>query len=402
MKNIAIINNGDNGSTGRIAINLYSELKQRGYNALFCYGRGAKSHDDYYRIDSRFSLIIHVLLTRITGLQGFYSNFATSKLFKKFKKNNIDTIYIVCIHGYYLNERRLYNFAAKNNIAIVHIMIDEYPFLGKCAYSNGCERYLSGCGHCPNKTEYPSSLLIDGSSTVFKMKQKVYERLNRAIFVGPEYVVIRAKQSPLFKSLKTEILDEAIDMDIYYPRNTHNLRKKLGIDDDKVVIGCVAPYRGEDNDRKGCRYFIELAKLFKNDKRYVFVHVGYMCKDTISLPPNYIAVGFLSDQNLLAEYFSLPDLFVFPSLLDTMPNACLNSLACGTPLLCFNVSGMPYLANDDIATMVEPKNVIALQNMVLRTSKKDDYIIKKCRDYALSRYDSKKYNDKLINIAKNI
>ena len=63
-----------------------------------------------------------------------------------------------------------------NNIALVHIMIDEYAYGGKCAYNNGCNRYFLGCGNCPNKASYPTSLILDGSKAVFKMKQKAYVR----------------------------------------------------------------------------------------------------------------------------------------------------------------------------------------------------------------------------------
>lgn len=83
-------------------------------------------------------------MVRMTGRQGFYSSSSTTKLLRFFSKANIDTIYIVCIHGYYLNEYKLYKYVADNNIALVHIMIDEYAYGGKCAYNNGCNRYFGG------------------------------------------------------------------------------------------------------------------------------------------------------------------------------------------------------------------------------------------------------------------
>ena len=405
MKNIAIINNGDAGSTGNIAKNLQKLLSTQGYTCIFCYGRGESGNNfDTYRIDSEFELRFHAFLTRITGRQGFYSNRATSKLFKLFKSRRIDTIYVVCIHGYYVNEKRLYKFAVDNHIRLIHIMIDEYAFTGKCAYRNNCKRYLLGCGHCPHQKEYPASQLIDGSSAVFNMKKKAYSKLDNAIFVGPQFVVDQAKASPLFcenKNVKLGILDEAIDMDIYYPRDTKTLRESLCINTGKIIISCVVPYYGGQNERKGGRFFIELARRFESDSRFVFVHVGYRNNNPEDLPRNYIPIGFLKDQDLLAEYFSLGDLFVFPSMLDTMPNACLDALACGTPLLCFDISGMPYIANNEVGTFVEAENVDRLCEVVNKTLPKTDEMIKKCREYALSRYDSKKYNEKLIELGNN-
>ena len=75
--------------------------------------------------------------------------------------------------------------------------------------------------------------------------------------------------------------------------------------------------------------------------------------------------------------FSIGDLFVFPSLLDTMPNACLDSLACGVPLLCFDISGMPYVSDNTVGTFVEARNVTELQKVVQKTVKKNSDIISK-------------------------
>lgn len=402
MKNVAIINNGDAGSTGNIAKNLQKMLSAKGYNCIFCYGRGENGNSiDTYRIDSEFELRYHALLTRITGRQGFYSNSATLKLLELFEAREIDTIYIVCIHGYYINEKRLYEYIANNHIRLIHIMIDEYAFTGKCAYTNNCNNYKNGCGHCPHKKEYPASQLFDGSSEVFEMKKKTYAKLQNAIFVGPQFVVDQAKKSPLFyenRNVELSVLDEAIDMDIYYPRDSTELKQKLGIDESRIIITCVVPYNGGKNDRKGGRFFIELARRFERDSRFAFIHVGYRNNNPEELPSNYIPIGFIMDQNLLAEYFSLGDIFVFPSLLDTMPNACLDALACGTPLLCFDISGMPYIASNEVGTFVEAENVDSLCEIVNKTQHKTQDLVNKCREYALSRYDSKKYNIKLIEL----
>lgn len=406
MRNVAILNNGLRGSTGNIAKNLHRDLLDRGYNSILCFGKGSSVNDaNLYRIGNDWTLRIHAFLTRLTGLQGFFSVIATNRLLGLFKKRSIDTVYIVCIHGYYLNEKKLYRYVADNNIRLVHIMIDEYAYTGKCAYRNGCNRYLSECGNCPNKKEYPTSYFIDGSSWVFRMKKSAYSRLVNSVFVGPEYVVQEAKKSSLFKNTyphgpKLKVLDEAIDMDIYYPRNTEMLRNNLGIDGSKLIISCVVPYDGSPNDRKGGRFFIELARRFENDSRYVFIHVGYRNKNKEDLPSNYIPIGYIYDQNLLAEYFSIGDLFVFPSLLDTMPNACLDALACGTPLLCFDTSGMPYIASQDVGTFVDPRNIDSMSKVIQATIKKSPAVIDRCRQYALKRYDARSYNEKLISIAE--
>jgi len=140
----------------------------------------------------------------------------------------------------------------------------------------------------------------------------------------------------------------------------------------------------------------------EKNPQFIFVHVGYDVKDKKELPSNYIPIGYVNNQTLLTEYYSLFDLFVFPSLADTMPNVCLEALACGTPLLCFNISGMPYIASSDIMTLVEPENTYQMVQVILNTHKKDDGVINRCRNYAISRYDNKKYFEKLLSIMNSM
>ena len=398
-KNIAILNTVFDRSTGKIATGLLNYLIKNGYSAVLCYGRGSKKEDNtHYRIDYPVEFLMHALLCRITGFQGAYSYFATKRLIKKLKGLKIDTIYGISLHGYYLNERLLWKYINENDIKFIYVMIDEYPFRGKCGYSGDCKNYLNGCGNCPRIKEYPKSLFFDKTAKMYEIKKEAYAKLKHTIFVGPEYTIKAGIQSPLLTGIKTEVIDEAIDLNLYYPRNVGGLQEKLHINSNKIIILCIAPFSSE---RKGCKYFLQLAERMREDDRYVFVHVGYD-GDTSLCPSNYIPIGYESDQDKLAQYYSLADLFVFPSLLDTMPNACLEALACGSPLLCFNISGMPYIANAETAIFVEPKNVDQMMEVVKKTGKKSQEIIDRCRDYAKKRYDNQMYFEKLLECGKKI
>lgn len=395
MRNIAIINTVYDKSTGKIASGLFQYLSGKGFNTHFCYGYGKQvNKKNYYRIDTSVEHYWHALSCRLTGQQGGSSLFATKRLIEYLIKNSIDTVYLISLHGYYLNESSFYQYLINKRIAVIYIMIDEYPFRGKCGYSDDCLNYTKGCGNCPKLCEYPKSLFVDRTKKMFNIKRNAYQRFSRKLFVGPEYTIKAALNSPLMEGIDTEIIDEAIDTSLYCPRDSSELMKELGIQEDRIIVLCIAPLSYE---RKGVKYFIELARLFEDQDQYVFVHVGYDSHDKTNLPRNYLAIGYVSDQRLLATYYSMADLFVFPSLLDTMPNACLEALACGTPLLCFNISGMPYIADEKTATFVAPKDVEAMASVIRKTNKKTAYKVQTCRNYALSRYDNKLYYEKLLD-----
>lgn len=399
IKSVAILNPVTTGSTGKIAVGLLKHLLAKNIDAIFCYGRGDRiAEEGFHLMEHKWEIYMHVILTRLFGGQGGYSKFATLRLIKLLRKRRVDTIYVVLLHGYYINEKMLFDYIAKDNIRLVYLMADEYPYLGKCAFADGCDRYKIGCGQCPHIKDYPASWFFDRSTHVWNRKMEAYGKISHLVFVAPKFVIDNAKNTPLMEGKNLTILDEAVNLDVFYPRDTTKLKKRLGIDNDKMVIVCVAPY---PYARKGTQYFIELARMFEEKDKYIFVHVGCW-RTPVGHSSNYIPIGYVNNEEELAEYFSLGDVFVFPSLDDTMPNACLDALGCGTPLLCFDISGMPFIAEPPIGTFVEPHNVHAMAEVVMKLKPKDEKIIKRCRDYALVRYDAKKYNDRLIRIAESL
>lgn len=400
MSKAAIINTCDWGSTGKIAKGLQRYLKSTGVDTLFCYGRGEKHHDgERFLFCSSLEVFLHGLCTKLTGRLNGSSILATKRLIRELRSKGVDRLFIINLHGYVLNERILWRYLVECDAHIVYIMADESAFLGNCSYRGKCDNYKAGCFPCENTTGIVRLICPRVSQNAFLMKKKAYEQLSHIVFVGPEFVIQSAKTSPLLKGERMEIVDEAIDVDINTPRDVTSLRKELGIKDDKVVIGCVAP---ASYPRKGVRYFIEAAKRMEEDDRFVFVQVGYDLNDKSDLPSNYIPIGFINDQKRLSYFYSLSDLFVFPSLQDTMPNSCLDALACGSPLLCFNISGMPYIADERVMTLVEARNVDQMVEVISATQKKNVNVMKTCREYALKRYDNRKYFERLASIMNSI
>jgi len=397
LKNVAIINTCDFGSTGKIAYGLYQHFRDEDFNCSFIYGRGKKvKNEQVFRMEGQFSIYCHYAVTKLIGADGYGSAAATRKLIRKLKQKEIDTVYIVSLHGHYLNENLFFSYLAEEKIKVIYIMIDEYAYLGGCDYSGSCHGYEEKCADCPRNRKNVIARKIKASNRRYMSKYMYYRKLKDPVFVGPEYTIQSAEKTGLLNGLETRILDESINTSLYCPRDTKQFRQELSIPEDKTVIVCVAPF---SYGRKGVRYFYELAKQMQGNDQYIFVHVGYDGKED-TFPSNMIVKGFESNQETLSMYYSLADLFVFPSLQDTMPNACLEALSCGTPLLCFNISGMPYIANEEVADFVEAENVGAMKAVILKTGRKDKATEQKCREYALSRYDSRKYFDKLKELGK--
>ena len=398
MKNIAIINTGSKGSTGKIARNLYHDLKEKGYNVTFCFGHGTdENNPDFNVIDNKFDRYWHSLMSHLLGKQGTHSTFATKRMVSLLKTKQIDTVIALSLHGNYLNQTVFFKYLSKNDIQFLYLMIDEYPYVGKCTGTEGCTKYHHGCGKCEALRLHTPSWFFDRSAELYKWKKRNYDSVKRIAFAGPEFVINMAKLSPMMSERNMFVLDEAINVDTYSPKDANPLRKELGISDDKIVIVTATSYSPE---YKGGLYFDETAARLADDERYVFVHIANDRQGIEKPQKNLIIRGYIETLEEMAVYFSMADLFLFPSLQDTMSNTCLEALACGTPLLCFNISGMPYLGNKDVLTLVESRNVDQLVEIVESSRKKSKDDIKKYREYALTRYNSKEYCGKVLEILR--
>ena len=72
-------------------------------------------------------------------------------------------------------------------------------------------------------------------------------------------------------------------------------------------------------------------------------------------------MGQLHDDVSIAMLYAAADVFVLPSVQDNLPNAVIESLACGTPCVAFNVGGVPNMieheSNGYIAQPLEPEDL---------------------------------------------
>lgn len=391
------------GSTGRIATILKRGYEEKGHKVIICYGSRKESIEElgYFKLTKRIESFLSALYYRIFGYQGVFLRRPTNRLLSIIKEERPDVVQLLNIHGYYIDEFKLLSFLAESGIPTVYSMMDEYAYMGKCVFSYDCDKFKEECKNCKLKKEYPTSLFFDRSSYYFNKKNQVYNSFKDIVFTGVPWVVLRAKQSKLLRDKDVRIVNEPIDLDNYfYPQDATELRKELSIPKGNIVVLTVAVL---SSPRKGGKYFLDLCRQMGSKEGYSFVYVGYDT-DEYETPDNIIKIPYVSSMKRLAELFSLADVFVSTTLSDTIPNACINALGCGTPICGFDLSGLSFIGIKDtsIARLVEPFNISALEEAVSSFSKKDSTLIKKCRDSVYYDYSPDKVVSDYIRIFESI
>ena len=110
--------------------------------------------------------------------------------------------------------------------------------------------------------------------------------------------------------------------------------------------------------------------------------------ENIDVPGNVILLGRISDQTLLARYYSMADVTVIASKKETFSMIVAESLCCGTPVVGFFAGGPEKIALNEYSKFVEygdiEKLADATMNMVSGCTKSEE-ISKK----ALEKYSKK-------------
>ena len=398
--NIAIINSlAKTKSTGKIAYGLYQWLQKK-HNVVLYYGRQdeVEKEENIVRVESNAGNYIHAGLSRLFGDQGYHSSHATKKMITDMKKRRIEVVYLLNIHGYYLNYKMMFDYFSSQGIKIIYLMLDESAFRGKCCASNNCNKYKNECKDCPLVNEYPKSFWVDKSNDLFRLKMEAY-RNNNITFVGINYTVNVAKEAALTQNAKFEVVDEAVDINhTYFPRETTELKKHYNISEDKVIIMGMGPY---SNQSKGGRFLIQAAERMRGNDRVCFIFPAFDGDRSIC-PPNFVPIDYIYNSAEMAKLYSLADLFVCTSYSETVANTCIEALACGTKIVVFNACGMPDCADAEHSTVLEVGDVNGMVKIFSNTKKKSNNDILSCREYAVKRYDSDLYFNKLEELAKRI
>lgn len=241
---------------------------------------------------------------------------------------------------------------------IVWSLHDMWPFTGGCHYDLGCGKYLQSCGACPalgSKKEH------DMSRWLFNRKKKTFKEVNDLTIVGlSRWLGACAEKSSLLKDRRTEILPNGIDVNIFKPVDKITARKMLNLPLNKkmVLFGAMNP---QANPVKGYKHLVAALHHVRNE------HLNFLIFGT-SYPQKHLGLkyeahylGKFADDLSLAVVYSAADVVVVPSVQENLSNVIMEALACGTPVVAFNIGGngdmIAHQQNGYLAAPLEAKDL---------------------------------------------
>jgi glycosyltransferase involved in cell wall biosynthesis len=187
-----------------------------------------------------------------------------------------------------------------------------------------------------------------------------------------------------------------LDLNLFKPVDKATAHREWGLPIAKrlILFGAMSP---TSDHRKGFDFLYKSlkqlnAKWAGKAELVVFGSNKPENSPDFGLPVHYL--GYLQDDVKLSLLYSEVDIMVVPSRQDNLPNTVVESLACGTPVVAFNIGGMSDMIDHKInGYLAKPFDISDLSagiDWVISDEKRHKYLRIKARDKAMLCFDIKK------------
>ncbi|MFW6352005.1 MAG: glycosyltransferase, partial [Bacteroidota bacterium] len=225
-------------------------------------------------------------------------------------------------------------------VPVVWVFHDLWAVTGGCHYPGSCPGFQGSCGNCP-KLKYPGE--NDWSRQIWQKKFEAWKHADMTILCPSNWMAREVKKSRLFGEKRIEVCPYSIETEIFKAIDSSALKKELGIRPSQKVFLFGAVNSMHDT-RKGAHLLVEaLEKLEGRVDPDELVFMDFGAKESPALekvPFRVINLGFVREKEELAKYYAASTAFILPSLEDNLPNTVLESLACETPVVAFDIGGI--------------------------------------------------------------
>ncbi len=392
MKIVHINSTCGTGSNGRIALELALCASKQGHTPWIFSVTGMSNWENTYCIASLSEQRLHAVLSRITGLQGYFSFSSTKRMIAKLEEIKPDIVHLHNMHSNYLNLPALFEYFSKHDVAVILTLHDCWMFTGKCTYPilTDCNNWEKECGYCPQLhiDKVNPTLFFDRTKKCFNDKKKWFAAVPRMAVVGvSDWVTNEAKRSILGIKSPTRIYNW-IDRSVFYPRNANKLSGELHLENKRIVLMVSSSIC----ENKGYGVLIELSKRLNDEYRLVVIGKN---KDNLEIPLNVLHISHTDNTEELANFYSLADVCVNTTRCETFGMVTAEAMSCGTPVVVYNNTASPEIVNERCGIVAENGDIEGVVKAVEEICNKGkEHYESSCVEYVSSNFD------KVINTNK--
>lgn len=259
--------------------------------------------------------------------------FSHPALWASLQKNHFDILHLHWVN----NDTISIEDIAQIDAPVVITLHDEWFYCGAEHYSNlNSTRFIQG--YLANNKDVKG---VDINRWVWERKKKLLDEKKDIYFTVPSrWLYERAKNSYLLKNSNIFLVPNCIEQNVFQP--TPNVNYKTLNGKNVILFGAVD---GGKNPIKGFELLIQALNFIQTLDNCV---LGVFGSDTVhpslltiaSRGVEFYNFGKIYSEKTLAEIYSLSRVTIVPSLVESFGQVAAESLACGTPVVAFDYSGV--------------------------------------------------------------
>lgn len=351
MKVLLLNTSSRTGGAAVAADRLRSSLIRNGIDTSMLVRDKSEGDDKYITVNNTwlrrkinkfrfyFERIIIFLFNKLNRADLFRVSIANTgtDISKMEEVKNADIIHLHWINQGFLSLSDIRKLSALGK-PIVWTMHDMWPCTGICHHARDCNKYHKKCNSCFYLGNKSSN---DLSTKIFLNKAGIYKDAD-ITFVGcSKWLTGRAKESALLINKNVLDIPNTVDQSIFRRKDKYESRRKFNLPLDKklLLFGAL----NITDTRKGVDYLLKALSLIHKDdlELVVFGNIKSEIKQLIPVPIH--PMGYLTEETVIADLYNAVDLFVTSSLEENLPNTIMESMACGTPCVGFEIGGIPEM-----------------------------------------------------------
>lgn len=276
---------------------------------------------------------------------------------------------------------------------LIWTLHDMWPFTGGCHYDDECRRFRQSCGKCPI---LGSGSDHDLSRQIFERKRTAWRDVPITVVATSNWLADMARSSSLFKDQRIEVIPNGIDTGRYKPLDKHAARAAFGLPQDKHLV-LFSAFSAITDKRKGNHLLVPALRRMAGSgwgERTELVVIGAGKPENppdLGMKVHYM--GDFHDEISQVLLYSAADVTVAPSMQENLSNTVMESLSCGTPVVAFDIGGMPDMIDHQdsgfLARPFESDDLAAGMMWVLEDKTRHDKLAEHSRKTAVERFDLK-------------
>lgn len=222
---------------------------------------------------------------------------------------------------------------------IIWSLYDMWPFTAGCHYDNFCGKFETGCNNCPQL-----NFKVDLSAKIFNLKNRAFKN-SRIRFVSPSIWlkdIAYSSKIIIDNNLEVDVIPHGTDLKVYNNLEKSLCRNILNLSDHNryLLFGSMS---GINDQRKGFQYLVPALKILSEMGIYSDVKILIFGENEpevgVDLGFDIQYLGRIADDITLKIIYSASDLLITPSMQEAFGMTASEAMACGTPVVAFNIAG---------------------------------------------------------------